>query len=227
MHDLEMNDLEKRTLLRCLAMSAFVGLVLLVSGGPGFRHGLIYWMVFTLATLAIMLFFLQHDPDLVERRLSGTTEKDETQQLIRGCLGLAVMLMLVTAGVDHRMNWSAVSPAVSTIADTLVVLGFAIVFLTFTANSHAGATVDVAPDQPVASTGPYALVRHPMYLGIALILLATPFALDSEWAFPWALAAVACLVWRLIEEERFLSGHLPGYDAYRRHTRYRLIPYVW
>jgi len=227
MNDLEMNDLEKKTLLRCVGLSAFVGLLLLVSGGPGFRYGLSYWIVFTLAALAIMLYFLQHDPELVERRLSATGEKDERQQLIRGCLNLAIMLLLVTAGIDHRMNWSDVSATVAAVALAVVALGFAVIFLTFQANSHAGATIDVDPDQPVAQTGPYALVRHPMYLGIALILLASPFALGSEWAFPWALAAVACLVWRLTEEERYLSGRLPGYDAYRRHIRYRLIPYVW
>lgn len=222
-----MTDLEKRTLLRALGLSAFVGLLLVVSGGPGFRHGLGYWMLFTLATLAIMLYFLQHDTELVERRLSATPEPDPRQRLIRSCLGFATILLLVTAGVDHRMDWSEVSPAVVAMADAVVALGFVVIFLTFRANSHAGATVDVALDQPVASTGPYALVRHPMYLGAALILLATPFALGSEWAFPWALVAVACLAWRLTEEERFLSGHLPGYDAYRRHIRYRLIPYVW
>jgi protein-S-isoprenylcysteine O-methyltransferase Ste14 len=82
----------------------------------------------------------------------------------------------------------------------------------------------VTPNQRVVSSGPYAFVRHPMYLGAALILLATPFALGSEWAFPWALAAIACLAWRLVEEEeQYLSRHLPGYDAYREHTRYRLI----
>lgn len=222
-----MNDLDKKTLLRSLGLSAWVGLLLLVSGGPGFRHGLGYWVVVTLATLAIMLYFLQHDPELVERRLSARGEPDERQQTIRSCLGLAVTLLFVTAGVDHRMNWSAVSPQVVAVADAVVALGFAVVFLTFRANSHAGATVDVAADQPVASTGPYAVVRHPMYLGLSLILLATPFALGSEWAFPWALAAVGCLAWRLIEEERYLSGRLPGYDAYRRNIRYRLIPWVW
>jgi protein-S-isoprenylcysteine O-methyltransferase Ste14 len=99
--------------------------------------------------------------------------------------------------------------------------------MTFQANSHAGATVDVTPDQRVVSTGPYALVRHPMYLGGAFVVLATPFALCSAWAFPWALVTVACLAWRLVGEEKYLSLHLPGYDEYRERTRYRLIPFIW
>jgi protein-S-isoprenylcysteine O-methyltransferase Ste14 len=222
-----MTDLEKRALFQTIGFSASVGLLLLVAGGPGFWQGWRYWLIFTLCVLAITLYFLQHDPGLIERRLSARTEKDESQQMIRGVMSLALILLIVVAGIDHRLGWSDVSAPVVAIADVVVVVGFVIIFITFQVNSHAGAIVDVTPNQRVVSAGPYALVRHPMYLGGALILLATPFALGSEWAFPWALAAVACLAWRLVEEEKYLSLHLPGYDAYREHTRYRLIPFVW
>ncbi len=227
MTDLEMTDLDRRALFRACGYSAFVGLLLLVSGGPDFWQAWRYWLILTLSSLAITLYFLQHDPALIERRLSAGAEKDESQRMIRGFLSLALILLFVVPGIDHRMDWSDVPATAVGIADAVVALGFAVVFLTFRANSHAGATVDVTPGQPVVSSGPYALVRHPMYLGAALILLATPFALGSEWAIPWALAAVACLAWRLVEEERYLSQHLPGYDAYRQQTRFRLIPYVW
>jgi protein-S-isoprenylcysteine O-methyltransferase Ste14 len=222
-----MTDLEKKALFRTIGFSAFVGLLLFVSGGPGFWQGWQYWLVFTLCSFVVTLYFLQHDPGLVERRLSARTEKDESQQVIRAFLVTALILMFVVAGVDHRLDWSDVPSPVVALADAVVALGFVVIFLTFQANSHAGATVDVTPGQRVVSSGPYALVRHPMYLGAALILLATPFALGSEWALPWALAAVACFAWRLVEEERYLSQHLAGYDAYRRQTPYRLIPYVW
>lgn len=222
-----MTELEKKALTQALGFSAFVGLLLAVTGGTDFRLGLRYWIIFTLCSLAITLYFLQHDPGLIERRLSAQTEKDESQQMIRGVLTMALILLFVVPGIDHRLGWSHVRAPVVAIADAVVVLGFAIVFLTFRANSHAGAIVDVTPDQRVVSTGPYAFVRHPMYLGGALLLLATPFALGSMWALPWAIAAVACLAWRLLLEERYLSQHLPGYDDYRRQTPYRLIPFVW
>jgi protein-S-isoprenylcysteine O-methyltransferase Ste14 len=227
MTDLHMNDLEKKALTQSLGLAAFVGLLLAVTGGPDFWQGWRYWLIFTLASLAITTYFLQHDPALIERRFLARPEKDERQQFIRSLMLAALILLYVVPGIDHRLSWSDVPPSVVAIADAVVALGFAIVFLTFRANSHAGATVDVAADQRVVSSGPYALVRHPMYLGAALVLLATPLALGSEWAFPWALAAIGCLAWRLVEEEQFLSRHLPGYDDYRRRTPYRLIPYVW
>jgi protein-S-isoprenylcysteine O-methyltransferase Ste14 len=221
-----MTDLERKALFRTFGFSAFLGLLLVVAGGPGFWQGLRYWLVFTLCSVALTLHFLQHDPALIDRRLKQT-EKEESQQLIRGLINAVLIMLLVVAGLDHRLDWSDVPTPAVALANIVVVLGFAVIFLTFQANSHAGATVDVTPQQQVVSSGPYALVRHPMYLGAALIVLATPFALGSEWAIPWALAAVACFAWRLVEEERYLSHHLPGYDAYRRQTPYRLIPYVW
>jgi protein-S-isoprenylcysteine O-methyltransferase Ste14 len=222
-----MTELAKKALTQTLAFAAFVGLLLVVAGGPDFWLGLRYWIIFTLCSLAVTLYFVEHDPGLVERRLSARTETDESQQMIRGLLIMAMILLFVVSGIDYRLGWSHLRAPVTAIAEVVVVLGFAIVFLTFRANSHAGATVDVTPDQQVVSTGPYAFVRHPMYLGGALLLLATPFALGSTWAVPWAVAAVACLAWRLVEEERYLSQHLPGYDDYRRQTPYRLIPFVW
>jgi protein-S-isoprenylcysteine O-methyltransferase Ste14 len=222
-----MTELERKALTQTLGFSAFVGLLLAVTGGIDYWQGLRYWIILTLCSLAVTLYFLQHDPGLIERRLSARAEKDESQKTIRGILTTAVILLLTVSGIDHRLGWSHVRTPVIAIADAVVVLGFVIIFLTFRANSHAGAIVDVTPGQQVVSTGPYAFVRHPMYLGGTFLLLATPFALGSTWALPWAIAAVACLVWRLMEEERYLSQHLPGYDDYRRQTPYRLIPFVW
>ncbi len=222
-----MTDLEKKALTRTLGFSVFVGLLLAVAGGPVYRRGWLYWLVFTLCSLAVTFYFLKRDPGLVERRLSARTEKEESQQVIRAVLSTVGILLFVAAGVDHRLGWSHVPTLVVVIADAVVVLGFAVIFLTFQANSHAGAIVDVTPGQQVVSSGPYALVRHPMYLGAALLLLATPFALGSLWAIFWALLAVGCFAWRLLEEEKYLSRRLPGYDDYRQRTRYRLIPFIW
>jgi protein-S-isoprenylcysteine O-methyltransferase Ste14 len=226
MSDLPNRELTRSALIRTLGFSAAVGLLVIVPAG-GYWQGWLYWIVFSLCSLAITLYFLRHDPALIERRLRERTEKEESQKAVRALLTVAVILLLALPGIDHRFGWSHVPAFVVVIADAIVVLGFAIIFMTFKANSHAGAIIDVAPGQRVVSTGPYALVRHPMYLGASLLLLATPFALDSMWAIIWAIIAVGGLVWRLLEEERYLSQHLPGYDDYRRFTRYRLVPFIW
>jgi protein-S-isoprenylcysteine O-methyltransferase Ste14 len=85
----------------------------------------------------------------------------------------------------------------------------------------------VAAEQKVIETGPYAAVRHPMYAGALVLVAGIPFALGSLVGLATLPPFAAILVWRLLDEERFLVGHLPGYAAYRQKTRYRLIPHVW
>ena len=82
-------------------------------------------------------------------------------------------------------------------------------------------------DQKVVSTGPYAIVRHPMYAGTAALYLATPVALGSWWALIPALSYVPVFVVRIWNEEEVLLRELPGYEEYRRRVRYRLVPFIW
>ena len=106
-------------------------------------------------------------------------------------------------------------------------LGFLAIWLVFRENSFSSATIELASDQKVISSGPYAWVRHPMYAGGLVMLLGMPVALGSWWGLLVVAAILPTLIWRLIDEERFLSRELPGYLEYRNQVRYRLIPLVW
>ncbi len=135
--------------------------------------------------------------------------------------------LFILPGLDHSLGRSAVPPVLVLIADTLVALGFAIIFWTFRVNGHASSIIEVKENQPVVTTGPYAAVRHPMYAGAALLLFATPVALGSWWGLVLVIPALAGIAWRLIDEETFLVKNLPGYADYVRQTRFRLVPLVW
>jgi protein-S-isoprenylcysteine O-methyltransferase Ste14 len=106
-------------------------------------------------------------------------------------------------------------------------IGFAIVFWVYRENTFTSATIEVAEEQRVVDTGHYARVRHPMYAGALVLLAGIPLALGSYWGFLTIAPMVGTIVWRLLDEEAFLAKHLPGYEAYRQKTRYRLIPRVW
>ena len=97
----------------------------------------------------------------------------------------------------------------------------------FRANSYAAATIQVAAGQRVISTGPYAIVRHPMYATALVMLLGIPISLASWWGVLVLVAILPALAWRLIDEERMLMRHLGGYTDYRRRVRWRLIPHIW
>ena len=124
----------------------------------------------------------------------------------------------------HRIDGERV---IVIVGDVLVALGFFIVFLVFRENSYTAATIEVAADQQVISTGPYALVRHPMYAGALVMLFGTPLGLGSWWGLLMFVAMTAVIVMRLLAEERFLGQKLPGYTQYCQKVRYRLIPFIW
>jgi protein-S-isoprenylcysteine O-methyltransferase Ste14 len=106
-------------------------------------------------------------------------------------------------------------------------VSFYFIFLTFRENTFAASTVTVEKNQTVVRTGPYAIVRHPMYSAALILFAAGPPALGSWWTLIVSVLILVLLVARLLHEEQYLTAHLPGYADYRRDVRYRLIPYVW
>jgi protein-S-isoprenylcysteine O-methyltransferase Ste14 len=118
-------------------------------------------------------------------------------------------------------------PWAALVGDLLVGLGFLGIFYVFRENSFTSATIELAPDQKVISSGPYALVRHPMYAAALAMLLGIPIALGSLRGLLIVVAILPALIWRLLDEEKFLARSLPGYREYQTRVRYRLIPKVW
>jgi protein-S-isoprenylcysteine O-methyltransferase Ste14 len=129
--------------------------------------------------------------------------------------------------LDHRFGWSAVPSGVVAAGDALVAIGLACIVLVYRENTFTSATIELAEHQRVVSTGPYALVRHPMYASGLLYVIGTPLALGSSWGLVPLAAMAPLLLWRLLDEERFLAAKLPGYVEYMRRVRSRLVPFVW
>ncbi|MDE2487669.1 MAG: isoprenylcysteine carboxylmethyltransferase family protein, partial [Alphaproteobacteria bacterium] len=154
-------------------------------------------------------------------------EPDPTQNLIQVLAGLVFLATFAVPGLDRRLGWSHVPWIVSLAADAVIAAGFAIVFLTFRANTFTAGTVEIAEGQRVIDAGPYAVVRHPMYAGALLLVAGVPLALGSWWGLAPAALLVPVIVWRLIREESFLEAHLEGYGDYRRRVRRRLVPILW
>ncbi len=114
-------------------------------------------------------------------------------------------------------------PYVALTGDSLVALGWLEIFYVFRENTFTAAIIEVAPDHKVISTGPYVLVRHPMYAGALVMFVGVPIALGSWWGSLVVAAMLPALLWRLLDEEEFLAKNLPGYAAYQQTVRYRLI----
>lgn len=199
------------------------------AGTVRFWQAWLYAFIFVASSTALGIYFMKHDPALLERRMRAgpAAEQEPTQKVIIFIVLVGFVALLVVPGFDHRWGWSSVPPWLVLVADVVVALSFVVFFVVMKQNSYAASTVRVEPNQPVISTGLYGTIRHPMYSGALLLLAFTPLALGSYWALIVSIAMMPVLAWRLLDEERVLIRELPGYAAYRERVRYRLIPGLW
>ena len=194
-----------------------------------------YWQAWLLlavffgCTIAITVDLYRRDPALLERRLHAgpAAEKEASQRIIQALASLVFLAVLVVPALDHRFGWTPLPPAAALAGDALVALGFWIVWRVFRENTFTSGAIEVDASQRVIDTGPYAIVRHPMYVGGLLLFLGMPLALGSGVGLLVFVPALFAIVWRLLDEERFLVSNLPGYADYRQRTRYRLLPFLW
>ena len=223
-----------------LNKKAFGGLffLLLVMGALLFVPAgtLNYWQagaflaVFGASALAITLYLMKKDPKLLERRVHAgpIAERETSQKIIQSITALGFMAMLVLPALDHRFHWWPAVPFFASVAgDVLVAIGFLIIFFVYKENTFASATIEVYPDQKVVSSGLYALVRHPMYMGGFVFFVGAALSLGSWWGLLAFLLMMPAFMWRIFEEEEFLLKNLPGYAEYKNKVRHRLVPFIW
>lgn len=232
--------LQNAVFLVLLAAGLFVP-----AGSLRFWEAWVYLGMFLAGSVISGVYFYRHDRALVERRLR-LGEKDPQQRLIMSLASFAWLAGVIVPALDYRFGWSAgggvAAPLPGTallklpgrlpvwliiISQALVVAGYLFTLWVLKTNTYAASTIQVEAGQKVISTGPYRIVRHPMYLGAGLMLVFTPLALGSYWALPGFVLIIPLLVWRLLQEEKVLCAQLPGYSEYRRQTRFRLIPGLW
>ncbi len=220
-------ELKRRVAFRLALAPVVLGTILFLPAGT-FRYwqAWVYMAVLFIPMLSVMLYFLKHDPELLDRRLR-VREKERRQRAIIALSYPLFLAVFLLPGFDRRFGWSSVPAALVAAADIVVLAGYGLFVLVIRENSFASRIIEVEARQRVVSTGPYAVVRHPMYVANILIYLASPLALGSFWAFLPALLTPAVIVARILNEERVLKDKLEGYADYLGRVRYRLIPGVW
>jgi protein-S-isoprenylcysteine O-methyltransferase Ste14 len=223
-------SLKNRAWLSLIGLAVVMSLLLFGCAGTlSYWHAWVYLFLFFGLSAAITVDLMQHDPALLERRMKGgpTAEQRPLQRLIMLGASLGFIALLVIPALDFRFKWSAVPWPVVVAGDLLFAFGFGFIGRVYRENTYTSATIQVTQGQRVISTGPYAIVRHPMYASALLYLVGTPLALGSYWGLLAVVWMLPFLVWRLLDEERLLARDLPGYTEYQRKVRYRLVPGLW
>lgn len=225
-----MTGLNIRAIGWLLVLLVVMGAVLFVSAWTfNYWQAWVFLSVFGLSSLAVTVYLMKNDPKLLERRMHGgpTAEKELSQKIIMSAASIGFAAILIVPALDHRWHWSAVPPYAVIAGNILIVLGWTIILFVFRENTFTSATIEVVADQRVVSTGPYAVVRHPMYSGSLLYFLGIPIALGSWWGLLVGMLMMPVFVLRLFDEEKLLARTLPGYSEYMDRVKYRLVPFVW
>jgi len=215
------------TLARYLAGLILIGCLLFLPAGTlRFWEAWLYIVLLFVPVAIVGVVLFIKDPQLLERRLR-TQERRAPQKKIIAVSSLVLLSIYLIPGFDRRYGWSTVPPTLVFVADMLVLLGYLLFVLTIKENRYASRVIEVQENQVAISTGPYAIVRHPMYLAIIVLFTLTPLALGSYWALIPALFFPLILAARIANEEQLLRHSLTGYAEYCRKVRYRLLPFIW
>jgi protein-S-isoprenylcysteine O-methyltransferase Ste14 len=223
------SNLLMKIVFRVLLILVFLGLLLfLTAGSLQYTEAWIYIFVVFVPAIFVITYFYKKDPNFIGSRILKRREKEQMHRSIQNIFSIVFLIGLLIPGFDFRFGWSNVPMSVVIISDILVFMGYMIIARVMEENRYASAIIEISKEQKIIKTGPYKIVRHPMYTGGLIFILFTPLALGSYWALiPFSIITVLPLILRIINEEKLLTANLPEYSEYCKKTKYRLIPFVW
>ncbi len=187
----------------------------------------IYLLMTVVYAVPTVLYLKKHNPELIKRRQKFIPEKGWDAVFTYATVVIFV-IFLVILGLDAvRFGWSVVPFWLKTISFVGIGLSFAILFLVLKENAYLLRIVKIEKGHKLVTTGPYSVVRHPMYVAVILQFTLFPLALGSFWALPLALLIDIFIIIRTILEEKTLTEDLEGYKEYTEKVRYRMMPGIW
>ena len=230
--DPDRNKLRHKLVTQTILWLAATGAILFVSAGTiAWPQAWVYLVLWLTTGLASGLLLERDSPAIIAERLRPPIQKDQKPWDKPVILAIAAgwLLIHIVAGLDNRYGWSQMPGLLEIVGALALLLGAYVFYRVVSENAFASATVKVQTDRQhqVIATGPYALVRHPMYAGAIFYLLGSALLLGSWAAFVIALALIALLSLRAVWEEQMLVAELAGYREYAQRVRYRLIPGLW
>jgi len=172
---------------------------------------------------------LRQNPDLMRRRLEWEPDVKRFERFVLAVAAVGFLSFFAVAGLDARYGWSQLSAAWIWPGIALELLGFVPIYLAISENPFLEREVRVQTElgHHIITTGPYRVVRHPMYSGLMLLLPGCALVVGSAWGFAPITMLMATFIVRTVLEDGALRRELPGYEEYCTRTRYRLVPGVW
>ena len=219
--------------VQVVGMFAVFALVLFGAAGTlAWTAGWVFLILFFGFVIALSAWLARFNPGLLEERMTGIGKADQKtwDKVFFACANVLFLLWLVSMPLDAvRFRWTHVPALLEIGGAVLMLVSFSLFFATFRANPYLSPAVRIQRErgQEVISAGPYRYVRHPMYAA-ALVFFSGTALLHGSWlGLLGALPLTLGIAFRAVQEEKTLASELPGYQAYARQVRSRLVPYLW
>jgi protein-S-isoprenylcysteine O-methyltransferase Ste14 len=205
-------------------------LILWPAGTLAYPAAWVLLALFALGGLAMVLWLHKHSPRLLRERMASPLQREQKPWdrlwLLAFIAGFLAWIGLM--GFDAaRTGFTSIPVWLQAIGFLAILINGAGTWWTFRENSFAAPVVKIQEGQKVIDTGPYALVRHPMYTSTLFLLIGMPLLLGSWIGLILSAAFILGVAWRAVHEERTLAAELKGYDDYTRRVRWRLVPHIW
>lgn len=201
-------------------------LIFLPAGTIKFLNGWIFMAILFIPMLFAGIVMMIKNPELLKSRLDAK-EKEKSQNIIIKLSGLMFLVGFILAGLDFRFKWIIIPQWVSYISSGVLLLSYILWAEVLRENTYLSRTIKVTDNQKVVDTGLYGIVRHPMYSATIFLFLSMPLVLGSLVSFFVFLLYPIIIIFRIINEEKFLEKELDGYTDYKKKVKYRLIPFIW
>ncbi|HSV04703.1 MAG TPA: isoprenylcysteine carboxylmethyltransferase family protein [Phenylobacterium sp.] len=220
-------------IVEIVAMVAVMGAVLFVAAGSWrWPAGWRFIALFGALSLLLSLWLLWADPALLQERLKPPVQRGQGRwdRAFMGAAVLTFLAWLALIGLDAgRFGWSRAAGWAQGLGALLLIASYVGIGWVFRTNSFAAPVVRIQAEreQTVIDSGPYALIRHPMYAFALPIFLGAPLVAGSLWGLMAVPLAIIGIGWRAVREEQALASGLRGYADYARRVRWRFAPGVW
>jgi protein-S-isoprenylcysteine O-methyltransferase Ste14 len=220
-----------KMLLRIIASVLWLGTVFLGAGRLDWVRGWIYAALWVTGMSAVGIIVNHYNPSVMAAR-ARWHHKDTKRfdKIFWAAYFPLVFIQPFAAGLDVvRFRWTSMPFGLVYVGVLAFILALALITWVLCVNPFAEATVRIQTDrgQTVVTSGPYRVVRHPIYLGAFLWFLGVPLVWGSLWALILGTVIVVLMIWRTSREDQTLHRELPGYEEYAARTRYHLLPGVW
>jgi len=221
---------EPNPYVRFIIMYIFIALALFLPAGTIFwLQGWIYILIMITCSASFITYLTKKDPELLKARAKTKTTESWDKKL--GIIGTPFfILMYILPGFDAvRFQWSNLPLYISVIGFIGMILAIILFFLVSRENTYLSRVVEIQEERghKVITTGPYRIVRHPMYSAVIVLYISHCIALGSLFSLIPCAIIIITIILRTIREDKMLHEQLEGYKEYAQKTRYKLIPGIW